>query len=385
MTHPYDALDADGLRRRPLLKWRAYDDDVLPLWVADMDFPVATPIREALKAFADGDTFGYPEWTGIPGLREAVADRLARRQGWTVDPEAIWITPGTVAGLYTAVKAFAAQGDGVVAPTPVYPPFRLATENQGRTFQSVDLRDDGEGYRLDEGALDAAITPSSRLLMLCHPHNPTGRVFDVNELETLASRVLDHRLFVVSDELHADLNFGPTHTPFASLSPEIAKRTVTLIGPTKAFNLAGLKIGFAIAEDPDVLARFKAAAFGVAMPAPAVSQWGALAAVRDADAWFEDTLAYLKGNRDHVAARVAAMPGVRHHAPEATYLAWLDFRDTPLAEDPAGLLRDRARLALNDGASFGPAGAGFARLNFATSRGIVDDALDRIERALREA
>ena len=368
MTHPYDALDADGLRRRPLLKWRTYDDDVLPLWVADMDFPVATPIREALKAFADGDTFGYPEWTGIPGLREA-----------------IWITPGTVAGLYTAVKAFAAQGDGVVAPTPVYPPFRLATENQGRTFQSVDLRDDGEGYRLDPEALDAAITPSSRLLMLCHPHNPTGRVFDAGELETLASRVLDHRLFVVSDELHADLNFGPTHTPFASLSPEIAKRTVTLIGPTKAFNLAGLKIGFAIAEDPDVLARFKAAAFGVSMPAPAVSQWGALAAVRDADAWFEDTLAYLKGNRDHVAARVAAMPGVRHHAPEATYLAWLDFRDTPLAADPAGLLRDRVRVALNDGASFGPAGAGFARLNFATSRGIVDDALDRIERALREA
>ena len=386
MAHRYDDLTVDALRARPLLKWRHYDADVLPLWVADMDFPVAEPIRAALRSYADGDLFGYPEWSGLPGLREAVCDRLERRSGWRVDPDAVWIVPGTVAGLFGAVKAFASQGDGVLAPTPLYPPFRFATERQGRRFQTADLRETDAGWRLDLDALDAAIDPSTRLLALCHPHNPTGRVFDRAELEALAQRVLEHRLFAVSDELHADLNYGSAHVPFASVSPEVARRTVTLVGPTKAFNLAGLKIGFAVAEDPAVMERFKEAMFGFAMPAPSVSQAGALAAVRDADAWLDDTLAYLKGNRDRVAEVVRdRLPGVRVHPPEATYLAWLDFRETPLADDPAAVLLERARLGLNDGASYGDAGRGFARLNFATSRAIVDEALARIARALADA
>lgn len=386
MPHRYDELTIDELRRRPLLKWRHYDEDVLPLWVADMDFPVAEPIRAAIRAWADGDLWGYPEWTGLPGLREAVVERLDRRYGWRVAPEAIWTIPGTVAGLFGATKAFAAQGDGVVATTPLYPPFRMAAEHQGRVFQPVDLVEGEDGYRLDGAALDAAIDPSTRLMALCHPHNPSGRVFDRSELEALAQRALDHRLFVVSDELHADLNFGAEHVPFASLSPELSARTVTLIGPTKAFNLAGLKIGFAIAEDEAVLTRFKQAMFGVSMPAPSVSQAGALAALKDADAWLDDTLAYLRANRDHLVARVRAdLPGVRVHPPEATYLAWLDFRDTPFADDPAQALLERARVGLNDGASFGAAGRGFARLNFATSRAVVDEALDRIAAALASA
>ena len=386
MAHRYDDLTVDTLRARPLLKWRQYDPDVLPLWVADMDFPVAEPIRAALRAYADGDLFGYPQWSGLPGLREAVCDRLERRSGWRVDPDAVWIVPGTVAGLFGAVKAFASQGDGVLATTPLYPPFRLAAERQGRRFQTADLQETDAGWRLDLDALDAAIDPSTRLLALCHPHNPTGRVFDHAELEALAERVLEHRLFAVSDELHADLNYGAAHVPFASLSPEVARRTVTLVGPTKAFNLAGLKIGFAVAEDPAVMERFKEAMFGFAMPAPSVSQAGALAAVRDADAWLDDTMAYLKANRDHVAQAVRdRLPGVRMHSPEATYLAWLDFRDTALADDPAGALLDRARLGLNDGASYGEAGRGFARLNFATSRAIVDEALTRIARTLAAA
>ena len=295
-------------------------------------------------------------------------------------------SPGTVAGLFGATKAFAAQGDGVLATTPLYPPFKMAADLQGRVFQAVDLAEGEDGYRLDEAALDAAIDPSTRLLALCHPHNPTGRVFDRGELEALAQRVLDHRLFAVSDELHADLNFGAEHRPFASLSPELSARTVTLIGPTKAFNLAGLKIGFAIAENEAVLERFKAAMVGFAMPAPSVSQAGARAALRDADAWLDDTLAYLRANRDHVVARVRAeLPGVRVHPPEATYLAWLDFRATPFADDPAAALVERARVGLNDGATFGPAGEGFVRLNFATSRAVVDEALDRIAAALTSA
>lgn len=386
MSHRYDALTLETLRKRPMAKWRRFDEDVVAMWVADMDFPVADPIRQAIRAWAEDDLWGYAPWTGVPGLREALVDRLQRRYGWRVDVESIAIMPGTVPGLFSAVKAFAAQGDGVLAPTPIYPPFRMATESQGRVYQAFDLADTEDGFRLDEEALDAAIDPSTRLLALCHPHNPTGRVFDRGELEALAQRVLQHRLFVVSDELHADLNYGTEHLPFASLSPELSARTVTLVGPTKAFNLAGLKIGFAIAEDASVLERFTSAAFGYALPTPGLPQAGALAALRDADAWLEDTLGYLRSNRDHVVERVRTdMPGVRVHVPEATYLAWLDFRSTPFADDPAKMLVDRARVGLNDGTTFGEAGRGFARLNFATSRQVVDEGLDRIAAALAAA
>ncbi len=383
--HPYDELSLEALRARSLIKWRHYDPDVLPLWVADMDFPVAEPIRAAIRAYADGDLFGYPEWGGLPGVREALCDHLERTTGWRVEPEAVLVLPGIVAGLFGSVAAFASQGDGVVAPTPIYPPFRMAAERQGRRFQEADLAEDGSGFRLDAEALDAAIDPSTRLLMLCHPHNPTGRSFDASELEALAQRVLDHRLFAVSDELHADLTYDGGHVPFASLSPELSRRTVTLLGPTKAFNIAGLKVGFAVAEDAAVLDRFRQAMFGFAMGATSVSQLAAKAALEEGGPWFRDTLTYLRANRDHVAEAVERrLPGVRMHLPEATYLAWLDFRDTPLADDPAGQLVERVRLGLNAGASYGEAGRGFARLNFATSRAIVDDALSRIERALAE-
>lgn len=386
MAHRYDDLSLSALQARPLAKWRQFDPDVLPLWVADMDFPVAEPIRDAIRAYADGDLFGYPEHAGLPGVREALCEHLADRAGWKVDPEAVWILPGIVAGLFGAVRAFTSQGDGVVATTPIYPPFRMATESQGRRFQEADMASTDAGWRLDTDALDAAIDPSSRLLMLCHPHNPTGRSYDDAELEALAERVLEHRLFAVSDELHADLTYGGSHRPFATLGPEVSRRTVTLVGPTKAYNIAGLKVGFAVAEDPAVLERFKQALFGFAMPAPSVSQLAAQAALRDAGAWLADTLAYLRDNRDHVADTVEKrFPGVRMHVPDATYLAWLDFRETPLAEDPAGLLVERVRLGLNDGLSYGEAGRGFARLNFATSRGILDEALDRIRRALHDA
>lgn len=383
MAHRYDALSLDDLRRRPLNKWRYFDPDVLPLWVADMDFPIAEPIRAAIRAYAGSDVFGYPEWTGLPGVREAVVSRLEARFGWKVPVESVWILPGIVSGMYQAALGFASRGDGVLTTTPIYPPFRMAAEAQGRVLQTADLAETPEGYRLDTEALDRAITPSTRLAMLCHPHNPTGRVFTRRELEAVAERVLEHRLFVVSDELHADLNYGTEHVPFASLSPEVARRTITLYGPTKAFNIAGLKVGFAIAEDPDVLERFKQTAWGLVLPGPSVAQVAAKAAMTESDAWLDDTLAYLRANRDHVAEVVRRrLPGVRMHLPEATYLAWLDFRATPLAADPAGILLERVRLGLNEGASYGEAGRGFARLNFATSRAIVDDALERIERAL---
>ena len=199
MPHRFDDIRLNDLRERPLAKWSHFDPDVLPLWVADMDFPVAEPVRRAIRDYADGDLWGYPRHGGLPGVRETVCARMHDRYGWEVAPEQVLILPGIVAGLYGGVQAFASHGEGVVATTPVYPPFRAAAEAQGRTFQTADLAETDDGFVLDEATLDAAIDPASRLLMLCHPHNPTGRVFDERELEALARRVVDHRLWVVSD------------------------------------------------------------------------------------------------------------------------------------------------------------------------------------------
>jgi cystathionine beta-lyase len=386
MSHRYDALNLSQLKGRPLAKWTKYDPDVLPLWVADMDFPVSDQIREAIRSYADGDWYGYPQWTGMPGVREAICLRAEREWGWSIEPEQVRIIPGIIAGLFSAVDGFTSHRDGVLALTPIYPPFKMATVKQGRTFQEADLAETDDGFVLDEEALDAAIDPSTRLLMLCQPHNPTGRSFTESEMEALAQRVVDHRLFVVSDELHADLTFSGKHRPFATISDEIARRTVTLVGPTKAFNIAGLKVGFAVAEDPATLARFDAGAIGRAMGVPSVAQLAARAALVDSDAWFADTMAYLDANRRHVDARIRNdLPGVKAYLPEATYLTWMDFRATPFADQPGERLVERARVGLNEGSEYGAAGRGFARLNFATTRAIVDEALDRIASALRDA
>lgn len=386
MSHRFDSLSLSQLKGRPLAKWTKYDPDVLPLWVADMDFPVSDSIRAAIRDYADGDWFGYPQGGGLPGVRESICLRAERAWGWTIEPEQVRIIPGIIAGLFAAVDGFTSHRDGVLAQTPIYPPFKMATEKQGRVFQEANLAETEEGFVLDEEALDAAIDPSTRLLMLCQPHNPTGRSLTEAEMEALAQRVIDHRLFVVSDELHADLTFDRQHRPFATISDEIARRTVTLVGPTKAFNIAGLKVGFAVAEDPETLARFDAGSVGRAMGVPSVAQLAAKAALTESDAWFTDVMAYLDANRRHVDARIRHdLPGVKAFLPESTYLTWMDFRSTPFADQPGAHLVERARVGLNEGSEYGAAGRGFARLNFATTRAIVDEALDRIAAALRDA
>lgn len=385
--HPFDRLSPDRLRRSGALKWTRHPDDVLPLWVADMDFPTADAIRDAIRAAADEGLFLYPPHEGLPGLREAVAGRLADRYGWSVPEEAVRPLPGIVPGLELAAAAFAGPGEEVLIPSPFYPPFTLATEAAGRVPVHVPMvRDDERGWHYDLDALEAAVTPATRLLMLCHPHNPTGRVATEAELRTLADFALRHRLWVVSDELHADLTLDGRHLPFASLGPEIARRTLTLYGPTKAFNIAGLKVGFAIAENEALLERVRRVGT-MRTPAPnVVAQAAARAAYTQpgAEAWLQGTLDYLRGNRDLVVRAVEGLPGVRIDPPQATYLAWLDVRGGGL-EAPAAFLLEEAGLALNDGAAYGPGGEGFVRLNFACPRPLLREALGRLERALRGA
>ena len=380
----FDAAVEARSRAMPSAKWTRYDPDVLPLWVADMDFPVADVIREAMHRHIEEGSSGYPPFGGFPDLLPALRDRLAERFAWHVPLEALHVLPGTIAGLFVGTEATTGPGEQVIVQSPVYPPFYSVIEQAGRVVLHDGLVDDGSGYRMDLDALRAAITPATRALMFCNPHNPTGRVFTRAELEGLAEVVLEHRLWVLSDELHADLVFDGAHTPFASLSPEIAQRTLTLYGPTKSFNLASAKLAFLVSENAALLERVKRVA-GYRLPGVnTLGQVAAIAAYRHGGPWLEAALAYLRGNRDHVQARLAAeTPQVRAYAPEGTYLTWLDLRGAGLGDDPAAALLERGRLALNAGADYGPGGEGFARLNFATSRATLDAALDRLVATVR--
>ncbi len=378
MPHPYDNLRAENLRGKHSIKWSKYAEDVLPLWVADMDFPLAEPILAALKDRL-GRNIGYGPFEGQPELLEATAERQYRQHGWRVSPEQLWLISGVVPGLYAAVHALSMRDEHVLTQAPIYPPFIGAIRDSGRQPAFNPLVDTSRGFEIDFEQLERQITPDTRLLMLCSPHNPTGRVWRRGELERLAELVLKHRLWVVSDELHAELRYGSKHIPFASLDRDVSMRTVTLTGPCKSFNFAGLGAGVAISENPSLLKAMRQASAGFLRAPNVMSQAAMLAAYRQGEAWFRETLAYLQGNRDRVAGFVRErLPEVHFHTPESTYLAWFDLRGTSISERAFQTVLEEGRLALNDGASFGPGGEGFLRLNFATGRNILDEALERL-------
>mgnify|MGYP001042393582 FL=1 len=382
-VHLCDTLDLDALRSRTGAKWNYYPADVLPLWVAEMDFPLAEPIKQAIRDRLDRDDLGYGTSAGIPGLREAVAERVATRYGYRVAPEQVVGIDSTVHSMRVAIETLTEPGDEILINTPLYPPFKASIVGAGRVAVEVEMVDEGDGYRYDMAALDAAVTPKTKMLMICSPHNPLGRVFDEQELGEIAAFVLRHDLLLVSDELHADLTFDGTQRAIAGLSSEIAERTVTLYGPTKAFNLPGLQVSFILPGSEELKERL---GFGPGkhFGGPNVlAQEAALAALSQCDDWLNSVLGYLKGNRDMLAEFVESeLPGVTMHPPAATYLAWLDFRGAGLGDEPAKHLLEHAKVGLNEGSTFGRGGAGFVRLNFATSSDILRQGLDRIRDAL---
>ena len=287
--------------------------------------------------------------------------------------------------MYVALQQFTEQGDGVVIQTPIYPPFLGAVGEMERRVVENPLLEGEGGYRVDLDGLRQQADERTRMLMLCNPHNPTGRVMTRDELEGLAELALEQDWIVVSDEIHADLvHTGHHHIPFATLSPEIAERTITLTSASKAFNIAGLRCAVAVFGGADVRKRF------IGFPRHLRGGLGSLGieatrqAWSHAEPWLERVRAHLLSNRDFVAEFVRSeLPGVRHHPPEATYLAWLDCRGLDLAPSPYEFFLNQAKVALSDGRAFGPPGEGFVRINFATSRGILTEALERMAKALR--
>jgi cystathionine beta-lyase len=384
MTYDFDRV----IERRGTgsSKWFKYAADVLPLWVADMDFASPEPVVRALRERVEHGVFGYGHQLEVTELNEVFADRLQKRYGWRVSPEAIVPIPGVIPGFNVACRMLAEPGQGIAMQTPLYPPLLRVPGNIGLRFDEVPLARSSTGrYSVDQAAFEAAVKPDTRIFLLCNPHNPVGRVFTREELTGLAETCLKRGLAIVADEIHCDLMFSAhRHLPIASLDPEVAARTVTLMAPSKTFNLAGLKCAVAIITDQALRERFVATRLDLVQTVNILGYTAALAAYRDGQPWLDDLLRYVEANRDVLARFVRDhLPGVSMAEPEGTYLAWLDCRAADLSgQDPFTFFLERARVAFNDGALFGKNGQGFVRLNFGCPRSLLERALARMREAL---
>jgi cystathionine beta-lyase len=384
----FERLDLARLRRRRGEKWQLHPPDVLPAWVAEMDFPLAAPIRRVLEDALAADDLGYPINPRPQDLPAVFAARMEERFGWRVDPQRVEVLSDVVQGLYAALDRFSAPGEGVVVQTPVYPPFLHAVRDTGRRLVENPLLEGPARAEIDLDGLRAALDPATRLLLLCNPQNPTGRVFERRELEALAELALRHALVVVADEIHADLVYpeaGRRHVPFATLAPEVEARTITLTSATKAFNIPGLRCAVAHFGSAALRSRF------LSLPRHLRGGLGSLglaataAAWRESQPWLDAVLGVLASQRAFVAEFLTAqLPGVAHRPPEASYLAWLDCRALALGASPQRFFLEHAKVALSPGEAFGRPGQGFVRLNFGTSRALLGEILERMAKALRE-
>ncbi len=371
------------------VKWNWYDEDVLPAWVADMDFRCPKPILHALQKTVEHGIYGYHFDSLI--LRELLVARMANRFGWHIKTTDFQFTPNLVSVLNFVSMAFSDPGDEILMTTPVYPPFISAPDNSGRVAKMVDLAVTHDGklmrYEIDFDAFEAAITPRTKVFILCNPHNPVGRMWSRAELERMAEICLRHNILICSDDIHCDLVMdGIKHVPIASLSPEVANRTITIMSPSKTFNTPSLGLAFVIAQNETIYKTFEKATNGFMPHVGTPGYAGAEAAYGECQPWVDELLPYLKSNRDYVVDYVREhFPQVSYTCPEATYLGWLDWRAMHLpGESPFKFFLEKARVAYNDGAAFGKAGEGFTRINYATPRERLEQIMERTRAAIED-
>ena len=398
---PYNFDTLVDRRSTNSIKWTKYPKDVLPMWVADMDFACPQPILDALHEKLAQGALGYER--SPQSLMEAVAARMERLYGWNVNPEMVVATPGIVSGFNAAAKAFCKPpastgqaGEGILMQPPVYFPFLKVHENLGLTRQYAPLVQVADGniirYEIDFEAFESAIGAESAhtgMFLFCNPHNPTGNAFSREDLSRLAEICLRHKVIICSDEIHSELLLdGTQHIPIAALSPEIAEQSITLVAPSKTFNTAGLFCGFAIIPNPEMRERYKKATEQLTFHVNTMGQVAAQAAFSGScDGWLAEVLAYITVNRDFVVDFVKKhIPDMRLTVPDATYLIWLDCNELIGAGKIVGLphefFLEHARVALNEGAEFGPGGEGFVRLNLACPRSTLEEALKRMKRSI---
>lgn len=378
---PIDRLASESF------KWRVFDEDVLPLWVADMDFLSPEPVIRALEERVSHGIFGYP--LEMPELRELIVARMAEHYQWEIASEAIVFLPGVVVGFNLACHAVNQPKGNVLVQTPVYPPILSAARCAGMASRENLLVQGADGFfEVDLDDFAAVIEPNTRLFILCNPHNPVGRVFRSDELIRMAEICLQNQVTICSDEIHNDLIFqGHKHIPIAALSPEIAEQTITLMAPSKTFNIAGLECAYAIIPNESLRRRYQHATQGLVNPFINILGWvAATAAYQDGQEWLTQVLAYLESNRDFVCSFVQQeLPNIKTIAPEGTYLAWLDCRAAGMGDKPGQFFLEKAHVALNEGDTFGMGGEGFVRLNFGCSKVTLIDALERMKKAIHSS
>jgi cysteine-S-conjugate beta-lyase len=370
----------DELRRG--VKWARHPPDVLPAWVADMDLGTAPAIVDELRRVVERQDFGYAV-DPRPALTEAFVSWQTRHHRWTPPSEEVRLFVDVLQGIVISLHLATEPGDGVILFTPVYPPFLEAVRRSERRI--VDVALDAPARRLDPDRLTAAVVESgARAVLVCNPHNPTGRVFDAPELEVLAEVAVAHDLLVLSDEIWADLvHPGHVHRPLATLGPQVAERTVTLTSASKAFNLAGLRCAVGVIGPGGLRTALDDLPPHFLGDPNTMGATAMLAAWTEGEGWLAETRHQLTTRRDQLTALLAEhLPTVGYRPPEATYLAWLDLRPCGLGDDPGRRLLHEGRLALSPGPDFGPGGAGHARLNFATSAELVAEAVTRLRAAI---
>jgi cystathionine beta-lyase len=366
-------------------KWHFFPQDVLPMWVADMDFPICPAIPKAIVERLQ-EQVGYPPMQGDKQLLDLIIQQQGRHGLTNLASENLLLTTSVVPAIYASVLALSSPGDEVITQVPVYHPFLYALNEHHRVTRHNPLLRTPTGWEIDFDQLESLVTPRTRLLMLCNPQNPTGRVFRRDELERLAEFALRHRLWVMADELWADLIFEGPHHSMASLSPEIAQRTVTLTGPCKTYNLAGLGGGVAISHNKQILAAMAGVSRGIGGHPNVLSMAAWRAALEYGQDWLQEVRVYLQSNRDFITSFVEQhLPQVGYTPPQGTYLAWFDFSAAPFGRQAHQVILEQARVGLSDGRIFGPGLEGWLRLNFATSRNLVQEAMERIARAVQAA
>jgi cysteine-S-conjugate beta-lyase len=370
------------LRRRTSAKWRTYPPDVLPLPVAEMDFPIAAPVAEALHAAIRRSDLGYASPNS--GLAEALAGFAARRWGWQVDPAHVTLAPEVGVAVVEVLRLLVRPGDRVVVNPPVYDSFFPWIAEVGGRLVEVPLARTSDGWALRLDAMQAAFQAGARVHLLCSPHNPTGTVHRRHDLERLAALAARYGVTVLADEIHAPLVLpGRTHHPFVSVSPEAARHGMVFTSASKAWNLAGLKCAAIVTADAATRRLLQRLPEELPWRVGQLGALGGIAAFQAGEPWLEEVLGVLDHHRHHLAELLAAkIPAIGYRPPDASYLAWLDCRALGLGDDPSAVFLARGRVALSPGPSFGRPGAGHARLNMATSRRILAAAVDRMATAI---
>lgn len=362
------------------------DADLLPMWVADMDFKAPQPVIDALTKQAEHGIFGY---TIRPdSYYEAIIEWFKKRHNFEVKKDWLVFSPGIVPALSIIVQAFTEPGDKIIVQPPVYYPFFSAVKRNGRTVVENPLAFDGERYTIDFADLEQKIDSGVKMLILSNPHNPVGRVWTMEELQRLGELCVKHDVLVIADEIHCDLvRKAYRHTPFASLSEQFAQQSITCTAPSKTFNLAGLQASQLIIPNEQYRKTLKTAIqtlsvdLSSSFAIPAVE-----AAYRDGEEWLDQLIDYLEGNIQYLTEYVEQnIPQINVIQPEGTYLVWLDFRSLGLkAKELEALMQKKAKVALDEGYIFGTGGEGFERINVACPRSTLEEGLRRIEKAVKE-